>query len=45
MEWGLNQNEHPVAIRVPALDLISTGEEDKTDYYILNKYKVTKNEK
>ena len=42
MEWGLNQNEHPVAIRVPALDLISTGEEDKTDYSILNKYKVTK---
>ena len=42
MEWGLNQNEHPVAIRVPALDLVSTGEEDKTDYSILNKYKVTK---
>lgn len=42
LEWGLNQTQHPVAIRVPVVDVVSTGEEDKTDYSILNKYKVTK---
>ncbi len=42
MDWGLNQTEHPVAIRVPVVDVVSTGEADKTDYSILNKSKVTK---
>ena len=32
----------PVAIRVPSTELISTGIEDKTDYSVLNKYKVEK---
>ena len=26
LEWGIRQNEHPVAIRVPATDVISCGE-------------------
>lgn len=39
LEYSLNQTEHPVAIRVPAI-LISTGEKDTTDYSILNKFKV-----
>lgn len=31
---------NPVAIRVPTIDVLSLGIEDKTDYTILNKYKV-----
>ena len=31
---------HPVAIRVPNTELVSTGIEDLTDYSVLNKYKV-----
>ena len=42
LEWVINQNEHPVAIRVPVGSVIETGEEDKTDYSILNKNKVEK---
>ena len=42
LEWAINQNEHPVAIRVPVGSVIETGEEDKTDYSILNKNKVEK---
>ena len=40
LDWSVKQNEHPVAIRVPACSVISTGIEDKTDYSILNKYKI-----
>ncbi|MCD7779276.1 MAG: 1-deoxy-D-xylulose-5-phosphate synthase [Candidatus Gastranaerophilales bacterium] len=40
LEWAVNQNEYPAAIRVPSCELISTGIEDKTDYSILNKFKV-----
>ena len=40
LDWSYNQKEHPVFIRVPAGDLVSTGEKDTTDYSILNKYKV-----
>lgn len=35
------QNEHPVAIRVPATDVITCGEPVETDYSVLNRYKVT----
>lgn len=42
LEWGMNQTEHPVAIRVPASGVVSTGVGDHTDYSILNKFKVTK---
>lgn len=41
LDWGVNQDKYPVAIRVPNVDLVSTGAEDKTDYSILNKYKLT----
>ena len=40
LEYSLNQTEHPVVIRVPSVPLESTGVEDKTDYSILNKFKV-----
>ena len=43
LEWAINQNEHPVAIRVPVGSVVETGKEDKTDYSILNKNKVVKN--
>ena len=42
LEWAINQNEHPVAIRVPVGSVIETGKEDKTNYSILNKNKVEK---
>ena len=40
LEYSYSQNERPVAIRVPNVPLVSTGVEDKTDYSILNKFKV-----
>lgn len=40
LEYAYSQNEHPVAIRVPNIGLISTGIEDKTDYSQLNKFKI-----
>ena len=41
LDHAVNQTEMPVAIRVPNIELVSTGIEDTTDYSILNKYKVT----
>ena len=40
LDWAVNQNEHPVAIRVPSCELISTGIKDNTNYSVLNKYKI-----
>ena len=40
LEYSYKQNEHPVAIRVPNVELTSTGVKDDTDYSILNKFKV-----
>lgn len=40
LEYSYNQNEHPIAIRVPNVGLVSTGIDDTTDYSQLNKYKV-----
>ena len=40
LEWSICQNEHPVAIRVPATDVISCGEPVESDYSNLNRYKV-----
>lgn len=42
LKWGMDQQDHPVAIRVPAMGVISSGSEDTTDYSKLNKYEVTK---
>ena len=38
LDWSVNQNEYPVVIRVP-YTISYSGEEDTTDYSILNKYK------
>ncbi len=40
LKWSYDQNEHPVAIRVPFGKLISTGIEDQTNYSILNKFEM-----
>ena len=40
LEYSYSQNEHPVAIRVPAGELISTGQRDTTDYSKLNKFEI-----
>ena len=42
LDWSVEQTEHPVAIRVPFGNFVSTGIEDTTDYSILNKSKVVK---
>jgi len=39
MEWGLEQNEHPVVIKVPGKGVISTGEKVLADFSTLNTYK------
>ena len=41
LEYAHNQNEHPVAIRVPNCQLISTGIVDNTDYSVLNKFEIS----
>ncbi len=40
LDWSVEQTSFPVAIRVPFGNLVSTGVEDKTDYSILNKFKM-----
>ncbi len=40
LDWSVNQTEHPVAIRVPTCEMVSTGVKDTTDYSILNKFKM-----
>lgn len=40
LEWSIRQNEHPVAIRVPATEVIFCNEPVDTDYSELNRYKV-----
>ncbi|MGT2929670.1 1-deoxy-D-xylulose-5-phosphate synthase [Streptococcus dentasini] len=41
LEWAIEQQKHPVAIRVPVGDVKETGVPDGTDYSILNKNLVT----
>jgi 1-deoxy-D-xylulose-5-phosphate synthase len=40
LNWSVDQTEHPVAIRVPTGELVSTGIKDETDYSKLNKFKI-----
>lgn len=40
LDWSVNQTEHPVAIRVPTCEMVSTGVKDTMDYSILNKFKM-----
>lgn len=43
LEWSIRQNEHPVAIRVPANGVIAAqGRTVDTDYSLLNRYQVTR---
>lgn len=42
LDWSVEQNDYPVAIRVPFGNFVSTGIEDITDYSKLNKFKVEK---
>lgn len=41
LEWAISQNDHPVAIRVPGMGVVSEGKEVKADFSELNKYQVT----
>lgn len=40
LDWSVEQNEHPVAIRIPCCEYVSTGEKITKDFSILNKYEV-----
>ena len=42
LNFSINQKDYPVAIRVPNIELISSGKEDKTDYSKIN-YQVVEN--
>lgn len=42
LDWSVEQTKYPVAIRVPNIELVSSGEIDNTDYSVLNKYKLVK---
>ena len=41
LDWSIEQNQYPVAIRIPCNGVIHTSEKVDTDYSELNKYKVT----
>lgn len=41
LEWSINQQEHPVAIRIPGGEMVSTGKEVIKDFSKLNNYEVT----
>ncbi len=40
LDWSIEQNEHPVAIRIPCCEYVSTGEKITKDFSVLNKYEV-----
>ena len=39
MEWGIEQEKYPVAIRVPNINLVSTGISIESDFHNINTYK------
>lgn len=41
LEWSIEQNEHPVAIRVPDGEMISDGKKISKDFSELNRYEIT----
>ena len=41
LEWSIEQQEHPVAIRIPGGQMVSTGKEITKDFSKLNTYEVT----
>ncbi|MBP3821513.1 1-deoxy-D-xylulose-5-phosphate synthase [bacterium] len=40
LDWSVEQNKYPVAIRVPYVEFRKSGMEDNTDYSLLNKSKI-----
>ena len=40
LDWSTEQREHPVAVRIPCCDFISTGEKLTKDFSVLNKYEI-----
>lgn len=40
LDWSIEQNQYPVAVRIPCNGVIHTSEKVDTDYSDLNKYKV-----
>ncbi len=42
LDWSIEQNSYPVAIRVPCNGIISDNRKIDTDYSNLNKYKIEK---
>lgn len=40
LDWSIEQREHPVAIRIPCCELISSGKKFTKDFSVLNKYEV-----
>lgn len=42
LDWSIEQNDHPVAIRVP-ISVVSDGKKVTTDFSKLNEYEVTQN--
>lgn len=40
LNWSIEQNQYPVAIRVPCNGVISDGKQADTDYSELNKYQI-----
>lgn len=45
MEWGIEQDKYPVAIRVPNIKVVSTGISVEPDFYNINTYKKVENGK
>lgn len=45
LDWSIEQDKYPVAVRIPCNGVIHTDKEIDTDYSNLNKYKVTQNGK
>ncbi|MDE7157196.1 MAG: 1-deoxy-D-xylulose-5-phosphate synthase [Lachnospiraceae bacterium] len=40
LDWSIEQNEHPVAIRIPCNGVVSVNGQVEADYSCLNKYQV-----
>lgn len=40
LDWSVEQTQHPVAIRMPFGEIVSSGVKENTDYSKLNKFKV-----
>lgn len=40
LNWSIEQNQYPVAIRIPCNGVISNGEQAETDYSNLNQYQI-----